>query len=75
MTDWQKRRLSSRIGGGQRFGQDAEKGHAVKEDPAVILTDDAIKLQNRNKILGDSGWTMVGSGIQEWKIPSISEKK
>jgi hypothetical protein len=75
MSDWQTKRLSTRIGGGQRFGQDAEKGHTVKEDPAVILTDDAVKLQKRNKILGDSGWTLAGSGIQEWKIPSISEKK
>ena len=75
MSDWQTKRLSQRIGGGKRFGHDADQNHTAKEDPAVILTEDAIKLQKRNKILGDSGWSMVGSGIQEWKIPSVSEKK
>ena len=75
MSDWQTKRLSQRIGGGKRFGHDADQNHTAKEDPAVILTEDAIKLQKRDKILGDSGWSMVGSGIQEWKIPSVSEKK
>ncbi len=75
MTDWQTKKLSKRIGGGQRFGHEAEENFKPKEDPAVTLTNDAVKLQKRNKILGDSGWTMVGSGTQEWKVPSISEKK
>ena len=75
MSEWQNKRLSSRIGGGARFGKDAEKSHRAGEDRAVILTDDSVKLQNRDKILGEAGWTMVGSGNQEWRIPSVSEKK
>ena len=78
MTDWQSKKVSGRIGGASRFGSgeksDIERS-AIKEDPATILQGDAVKLQGKDKILGDSGWTMVGSGTQEWKIPSVSEKK
>jgi len=78
MTDWQSKKISGRIGGASRFGSgeksDIEKS-VIREDPATILQGDAVKLQGKDKILGDSGWTMVGSGTQEWKVPSISEKK
>jgi len=78
MTNWQDQKVTGRIGGASRFGSgensNIEKS-VIKEDPAVTLTNDAVKLEGKDKILGDSGWTMVGSGTQEWKIPSVSEKK
>ena len=78
MTDWQSKKTIGRLGGASKFGSgeksDIERS-AIKEDPATILQGDAVKLQGKDKILGDSGWTMVGSGTQEWKIPSVSEKK
>ena len=78
MTNWQDQKVKGRVGGASRFGSrensNIEKS-IIKEDPAVTLTNDAVKLQGKDKILGDSGWTMVGSGTQEWKIPSVSEKK
>ena len=63
-----------KIGGGSRFGAGSIPTSSP-EDPATVLQGDAVKLQGKDKILGDSGWTMVGSGTQEWKVPSISEKK
>jgi len=78
MTNWQDQKVTGRIGGASRFGSgensNIEKS-VIKEDPAVTLTNDAVKLEGKDKILGDSGWTMVGSGTQEWKVPSVSEKK
>jgi len=63
--------LQRRIG----RGSTSENNYNVKEDPTSKYTADSVKLINRDALEGDSGWTMVGSGTQEWKIPSISEKK
>lgn len=70
---WQNS-TNRKLGAGSRFGASSIPTSA-SEDPATILQGDAVKLQGKDKILGDSGWTMVGSGTQEWKIPSVSEKK
>jgi len=63
--------LQRRIG----RGSTSENTYNVKEDPTSKYTSDSVKLINRDALEGDSGWTMVGSGTQEWKVPSISEKK